>query len=75
MAAVVPVALGAVAPTAMWANVPWWRTYPHDDMTDTGDLVVGIPYQPLALWGPYSPPSPSPTTAATAPRAAGGTAS
>jgi hypothetical protein len=52
MAAVVPAALGAVALTVMWANVPWWWTYPHDDMTDTGDLVVGILYQPLVLWGP-----------------------
>ncbi|MFF3122852.1 hypothetical protein ACFVRD_10860 [Streptomyces sp. NPDC057908] len=52
MAAVVPAALGAVALTVMWANVPWWWTYPHDGMTDTGDLVVGILYQPLVLWGP-----------------------
>ncbi|MER5847834.1 hypothetical protein ABT126_12435 [Streptomyces sp. NPDC002012] len=52
MAAVVPATLGAVALTVMWANVPWWWTYPHDDMTDTGDLVVGILYQPLVLWGP-----------------------
>jgi hypothetical protein len=52
MAAVVPAALGAVALTAMWANVPWWWTYPHDDMTGNGDLVVGILYQPLVLWGP-----------------------
>ncbi|MFE4798352.1 hypothetical protein ACFRFL_25560 [Streptomyces sp. NPDC056708] len=52
MAAVAPAALGAVALTVRWANVPWWWTYPHDDMTDTGDLVVGILYQPLVLWGP-----------------------
>ncbi|WP_405584697.1 hypothetical protein [Streptomyces sp. NBC_01092] len=52
VAAVVPAALGAVALTVMWANVPWWWTYPHDDMTETGDLVVGILYQPLVLWGP-----------------------
>ncbi|MGI5346990.1 hypothetical protein ACQEU8_02205 [Streptomyces sp. CA-250714] len=52
LAAVVPAALGAVALTALWANVPWWWTYPHDDMTETGSLVVGILYQPLFLWGP-----------------------
>jgi hypothetical protein len=52
MAAVVPAALGALALSALWANVPWWWTYPHDDMTDTGSLVVGIIYQPLLLWGP-----------------------
>ncbi|MGP3975627.1 hypothetical protein ACTWQF_16775 [Streptomyces sp. 8N114] len=52
MAAVVPAALGAVALTALWAGVPWWWTYPHDDMTDTGNVVVGILYQPLILWGP-----------------------
>jgi hypothetical protein len=51
MAAVVPAALGAVALTALWANVPWWWTYPHHGMTDTGNLVVGILYQPLVLWG------------------------
>ncbi|MGW2560459.1 hypothetical protein ACWCXB_14660 [Streptomyces sp. NPDC001514] len=52
MAAVVPAALGAIALTGLWANVPWWWTYPHEDMTDTGNLVVGILYQPLFLWGP-----------------------
>ncbi|MDQ1012934.1 hypothetical protein QFZ82_007419 [Streptomyces sp. V4I23] len=52
MAAVVPAALGAMALTAMWANIPWWWTYPHDDMTDIGNLIVGILYQPLVLWGP-----------------------
>ncbi|MFF4228687.1 hypothetical protein [Streptomyces sp. NPDC001820] len=52
MVAVVPAAVGAVALTVMWANIPWWWTYPHNDMTDTGDLVVGILYQPLVLWGP-----------------------
>lgn len=54
MAAVVPAAAGAVALTVMWANVPWWWTFPHDDMTDTGNLVVGILYQPLFLWGPLT---------------------
>lgn len=52
MAAVVPAALGAVVLTALWANIPWWWTYPHDNMTDTGNLVVGILYQPVVLWGP-----------------------
>ncbi|WP_406515537.1 hypothetical protein OH809_24565 [Streptomyces sp. NBC_00873] len=52
MAAVVPAALGAAALTLIWANVPWWWTYPHDDMTHTGNFVVGILYQPLVLWGP-----------------------
>ncbi|MFC8830243.1 hypothetical protein ACFT9I_33510 [Streptomyces sp. NPDC057137] len=51
-AAVVPAAVGAVALTLMWASVPWWWTYPHVDMTDTGNIVVGILYQPLVLWGP-----------------------
>ncbi|MEU5438326.1 hypothetical protein AB0G73_33930 [Streptomyces sp. NPDC020719] len=54
MAAVVPAALGAVALTMIWANVPWWWTYPHEDMTPTGNLVVGILYQPLVLWGPLT---------------------
>ncbi|MEU7136054.1 hypothetical protein [Streptomyces sp. NPDC046261] len=52
MAAVVPAALGAVAMTALWADVVRWWTYPHDDMTAAGNLVVGILYQPLILWGP-----------------------
>ncbi|GAA4930561.1 hypothetical protein ACFPM3_02665 [Streptomyces coeruleoprunus] len=52
MAAVIPAALGALALTVLWWNVPWWWTFPHDDMTDTGKLVVGILYQPLILWGP-----------------------
>ncbi|WTV65301.1 hypothetical protein OG753_01105 [Streptomyces sp. NBC_00029] len=52
VAAVVPAALGAVALTALWAFTPWWWTFPHDDMTPTGSLVVGILYLPLFLWGP-----------------------
>ncbi|WP_328393901.1 hypothetical protein OHS70_04565 [Streptomyces sp. NBC_00390] len=52
MAAVVPAALGALALTVLWADVARWWTYPHDDMTGTGNLVVGILYQPLLLWGP-----------------------
>lgn len=52
MAAVVPAALGALVMTVLWADVPWWWTYPHDDMTPTGNLVVGVLYQPLILWGP-----------------------
>ncbi|MGW1892804.1 hypothetical protein ACWCP6_21575 [Streptomyces sp. NPDC002004] len=52
MAAVVPAALGAVALTVLWAGLPWWWTFPHENMTDTGNLVVGILYQPLVLWGP-----------------------
>lgn len=52
MAAVVPAAFGAFALTLLWANVPWWWTYPHADMTRAGNLIVGILYQPLALWGP-----------------------
>ncbi|WP_435862950.1 hypothetical protein [Streptomyces sparsogenes] len=54
MAAVVPAALGAAALTALWAGVPWWWTYPHENMTPTGNLVVGILYQPLVLWGPLT---------------------
>ncbi|WP_435240492.1 hypothetical protein [Streptomyces cucumeris] len=54
MAAVVPAALGAVALTVLWADVPRWWTYSHHDMTDTGSLVVGILYQPLVLWGPLT---------------------
>ncbi|MFF6998451.1 hypothetical protein ACFY93_26290 [Streptomyces sp. NPDC008313] len=54
MAAVVPAALGAAALTLIWANVPWWWTYPHENMTPTGNLVVGILYQPLFLWGPLT---------------------
>nr|WP_107118762.1 hypothetical protein [Streptomyces cellostaticus] len=52
MAAVVPAASGAVALTLLWANVPWWWTYPHADMTRIGNLIVGTLYQPLVLWGP-----------------------
>lgn len=54
MAAVVPAALGAAALTLIWAAVPWWWTYPHEDMTTTGILVVGVLYQPLVLWGPLT---------------------
>jgi hypothetical protein len=54
MAAVVPAALGAAGLTLIWANVPWWWTYPHENMTPTGNLVVGILYQPLFLWGPLT---------------------
>ncbi|MFD7020815.1 hypothetical protein [Streptomyces sp. NPDC059928] len=53
-AAAVPAFLGAAALTLIWANVPWWWTYPHEDMTPTGNLVVGILYQPLVLWGPLT---------------------
>ncbi|GGW77070.1 hypothetical protein [Streptomyces lomondensis] len=49
---VVTAGLGALALTALWANIPWWWTYPHENMTDTGNLIVGILYQPLVLWGP-----------------------
>ncbi|MDG9713458.1 hypothetical protein [Streptomyces sp. DH10] len=51
-AVVITAGLGALALTALWANIPWWWTYSHDNMTDTGNLVVGILYQPLILWGP-----------------------
>ncbi|MEV5880620.1 hypothetical protein AB0L75_41905 [Streptomyces sp. NPDC052101] len=54
MAVVVSAALGAAALTVIWANIPWWWTYPHEDMTPTGNLVVGILYQPLVLWGPLT---------------------
>lgn len=54
MAAVAPAAVGAAALTLIWAEVPWWWTYPHEDMTSTGNLVVGILYQPLFLWGPLT---------------------
>ncbi|OLZ72241.1 hypothetical protein AV521_10100 [Streptomyces sp. IMTB 2501] len=53
-AAVVPAALGAAALTVIWADVPWWWTYPHEGMTPTGNLVVGLLYQPLVLWGPLT---------------------
>ncbi|MFJ2744420.1 hypothetical protein ACIO3O_32755 [Streptomyces sp. NPDC087440] len=54
LAATVPALLGAAALTLLWANLPWWWTFPHDDMTPTGSLVVGILYQPLILWGPLT---------------------
>ncbi|MFJ1588863.1 hypothetical protein ACIOD0_01235 [Kitasatospora albolonga] len=54
LAAVVPAAVGVAVLTLIWANVPWWWTYPHEDMTATGNLVVGILYQPLFLWGPLT---------------------
>ncbi|MEU7641059.1 hypothetical protein AB0C11_34180 [Streptomyces sp. NPDC039016] len=52
VAAAVPAGLGALALTVLWARVPWWWSYPHADMTPTGNIVVGILYQPLFLWGP-----------------------
>ncbi|MFD9542723.1 hypothetical protein [Streptomyces sp. NPDC060022] len=52
MAAVVPAAFGAVALTAIWATMPLWWTFPHDDMTRLGHHLVGVIYQPLVLWGP-----------------------
>ncbi|WP_343233716.1 hypothetical protein [Streptomyces sp. CS147] len=52
LAAVVPAAAGALALTALWAAMPLWWTYPHPDMTPAGLLLVGVIYQPLALWGP-----------------------
>ncbi|MGJ5748816.1 hypothetical protein FB563_6377 [Streptomyces puniciscabiei] len=54
MAAVVPGLLGAAILTVIWGNVPWWWTYPHENMTPTGNLVVGVLYQPLVLWGPLT---------------------
>ncbi|MGG2461160.1 hypothetical protein ACO0M4_15280 [Streptomyces sp. RGM 3693] len=51
-AAAVTAGLGALALTVLWAGVPWWWSYPHRDMTPTGNIVVGILYQPLFLWGP-----------------------
>lgn len=54
LAAVVPAALGSVALTLLWSTFPWWWTHPHEDMTPTGNLVVGILYQPLVLWGPLT---------------------
>ncbi|MEU6477670.1 hypothetical protein ABZ858_12405 [Streptomyces sp. NPDC047017] len=54
MAVVVPAALGAAALTLIWSTIPWWWTYPHENMTPTGNLVVGILYQPLVLWGPLT---------------------
>ncbi|MEE1767923.1 hypothetical protein PUR34_06925 [Streptomyces sp. JV185] len=52
LAAVVPALLGSVVLTALWAPMPWWWTFPHEDMTHTGHVLVGILYQPLVLWGP-----------------------
>ncbi|MCC5481222.1 hypothetical protein [Streptomyces barringtoniae] len=54
VAAIVPAALGAATLTLIWANVPWWWTYPHENMTPAGNLIVGILYQPLFLWGPLT---------------------
>ncbi|PKV89895.1 hypothetical protein [Streptomyces sp. TLI_146] len=54
LAAVIPAALGSAALTLIWTNFLLWWTYPHDDMTQTGRLVVGILYQPLVLWGPLA---------------------
>ncbi|MFI6941289.1 hypothetical protein ACIBI4_18600 [Streptomyces sp. NPDC050418] len=54
LAAVVPGALGAVALTGIWATIPLWWTHPHDDMTSAGNLIVGLLYQPLVLWGPLT---------------------
>ncbi|MFF2808265.1 hypothetical protein ACFVT2_14055 [Streptomyces sp. NPDC058000] len=51
-AAAVPAGLGALALTVLWAGVPWWWSYPHQDMTPTGNVLVGMLYQPLFLWGP-----------------------
>ncbi|MFI1830135.1 hypothetical protein ACH41E_27415 [Streptomyces sp. NPDC020412] len=52
LAAVIPAALGALVLTGVWAVLPLWWSVPHADMTATGNLVVGILYQPLVLWGP-----------------------
>lgn len=52
MAAVAPAVAGAVALTGLWGTMPLWWTFPHDNMTELGDLLVGILYQPLVLWGP-----------------------
>ncbi len=54
MAAVVPAFLGSAALTLLWSTMPWWWAHPHDDMTPTGSLVIGILYQPLVLWGPLT---------------------
>ncbi|MFF3394343.1 hypothetical protein ACFYW1_25815 [Streptomyces sp. NPDC002669] len=54
LAAVVPAAVGATALTLIWAGIPLWWTHPHEDMTPAGNLVVGILYQPLLLWGPLT---------------------
>ncbi|MEU9318858.1 hypothetical protein [Streptomyces sp. NPDC048295] len=47
-----PALLGSVVLTALWAPMPWWWTFPHEDMTHTGHVLVGILHQPLVLWGP-----------------------
>ncbi|MFD3740153.1 hypothetical protein [Streptomyces sp. NPDC058629] len=49
LAAVVPAGPGAAGLTLIRANTPLWWTYPHADMTATGNLVVGILCQPLFL--------------------------
>ncbi|MFD3515975.1 hypothetical protein [Streptomyces sp. NPDC058657] len=54
LAVVVPALVGAAALTMIWGGMPWWWTYPHDDMTPVGSTVVGILYQPLVLWGPLT---------------------
>ncbi|MEU3661746.1 hypothetical protein AB0E77_18615 [Streptomyces sp. NPDC032940] len=54
LAAVVPAAVGAAVLTALWAVMPLWWTQPHEDMTATGSVLVGIVYQPLVLWGPLT---------------------
>ncbi|WP_258025398.1 hypothetical protein [Streptomyces bambusae] len=54
LAATVPALLGALGLTWIWSDLPWWWTYPHDDMTSTGGLVVGLLYLPMVLWGPLT---------------------
>lgn len=55
LAAVIPALAGAAILTVLWHDVPLWWTTPHTgEFTETGNIVVGILYQPLLLWGPLT---------------------
>lgn len=51
-AVVLTATFGVGALAALWTPLLCWWAVPHDDMTETGALVVGIIYLPLVAWAP-----------------------
>ena len=50
--ATVAASLGAAILIVLWTPFIFWWQLPHDDMTPTGSMLVGILYVPMVLWAP-----------------------